>query len=283
MLTEVEAGPYTLRGISVAGIYTSLLVPQLRVVLDAGIPIRSFASTNDILLSHAHGDHASGLASVLSIRQLIGKPPARVYVPEEIAQELGRLLELSGRLYRTGMTGLLIPVRAGETFTLRPGLHVRAFRTHHRGPSLGYQLIRRVQKLRPEFRELPAQEVARRRKEGDAGLFDTQERLELAYATDTLSHVLDTAPFVLESRVLILECTFVDAHRSVEQARERAHIHLDEIIERADSFRNEAIVLMHFSQAYSPEYVHATVRERLPEPLRKRVRVFAPESGRWFG
>jgi ribonuclease Z len=40
---------------------------------------------------------------------------------------------------------------------------------------------------------------------------------------------------------------------------------------------------MHFSQAYSPAYVHATVRERLPESLKGRVKVFAPESGRWFG
>ncbi len=40
---------------------------------------------------------------------------------------------------------------------------------------------------------------------------------------------------------------------------------------------------MHFSQAFSPGEVHDTLRERLPPGLRERVRVFAPESGRWFG
>ncbi|HLL52365.1 MAG TPA: hypothetical protein VK447_02405 [Myxococcaceae bacterium] len=109
------------------------------------------------------------------------------------------------------------------------------------------------------------------------------DRLELAYATDTLSRVLETAPFVLESRVLILESTFLDEHKTVEDAREYAHVHLDEIIARADRFQNEALVLMHFSQAYHPEAVHRLLQARLPESLRERVRVFAPLGDRWFG
>lgn len=283
MLTEIHAGPYTVRGISVAGVYTSLQVPELRVVLDAGLPIRSFASTDDIFLSHSHPDHASGLTSLLGIRHLIGKGPARVFAPVEIADLLRDWVALSVRLYHAGFTAQIIPVEADQTFALRNDLFVRPFRTHHRGPSLGYQFIRRVQKLRPEFRDVSPQEIARRRQEGDPALFETFDHLELAYVTDTLSHVLDTAPFVLRSRVLILESTFVDERRSIEDAHERAHIHLDELIAREEHFQNEAIVLMHFSQAYSPGQVHEAVQARLPARLRDRVKVFAPESGRWFG
>jgi uncharacterized protein len=36
LLHEVQAGPYRVRGVSVGGIYTSLQVPELRVLLDAG-------------------------------------------------------------------------------------------------------------------------------------------------------------------------------------------------------------------------------------------------------
>ncbi len=283
MLTEVEAGPYTIRGISVAGVYTSLLVPELRVVLDAGLPIRSFAGTDDVFLSHGHADHASGLTSLLGIRHLIGKGPARVHAPVELCDLLREHLQLAVRLYHAGFTATVIPMPEGETLSLRHDLFVRAFRTHHHGPSLGYQFLRRVQKLRPEFQGLPPQEIARRRQEGDPSLFNVGEHLELAYVTDTLSHVLDTAPFVLESRVLILECTFVDEHRTIEEARERAHLHLDELIAREEQFHNEVIVLMHFSQAYSPGQVHETIRERVPPRLLERVKVFAPESGRWFG
>ena len=83
--------------------------------------------------------------------------------------------------------------------------------------------------------------------------------------------------------MLILECTFIDSKRTVQDAQERSHIHLDEIFARADLFQNEALVLMHFSQAYSPDEVHAVIQARVPEVLRERLRVFAPSSGRWFG
>jgi ribonuclease Z len=282
MLTEVQAGPYTIRGISVGGVYTSLQVPELGAVLDVGVPIRSFAGTDRIFLSHAHPDHASGLGSLLGIRRLIGKGPPEVFLPAEVEAPVQEALAALTRLHRTPMEVRTVPLRPGDVHPLGHGLHVRAFRTHHPVPSLGYQFLRRITKLKPEHQGTPPQEIARRRQAGEP-LFDEVERLELAYATDTLSHVLETEPSLFDSRVLILECTFVSAHHSVQDAQDRAHLHLDELIARAGHFRNEHLVLMHFSQSHGPEEVQATLRERLPPALAERVRVFAPASGRWFG
>ena len=282
MLTEVSAGPYTIRGISVGGVYTSLQVPELGVVLDAGVPIRSFAGADHIFLSHGHPDHSSGLGSLLGIRGLIGKGPPKVYLPAEIEAPLCETLAVQGRLCRTSLDIEAVPMRPGDARPLGHGLWVRAHRTHHSVPSLCYQFFRRVSKLKPEFRGLPPEEVARGRKAGEP-LFDEMERMELAYATDTLSHVLESAPSLLESRVLILECTFLGDKRTVSDAQERLHLHLDEVFSRAERFQNEALVLMHFSQAYSPEEVHALIQAQAPAVLRDRLRVFAPTSGRWFG
>lgn len=282
MLTEVQAGPYTVRGVSVGGVYTSLQVPELGVVLDVGVPIRSFAGTDRIFLSHGHADHASALGSLLGIRSLIGKGPPQVFLPAEIEAPVREAIAALGKLHRIEAEIDTVPLRPGDTHKLQQDLWVRAFRTHHPVPSLGYQFLRRVTKLKPEHRDLPPGDIARRRKAGEL-LFDEVERLELAYATDTLSNVLDRQPSLFESRVLILECTFVDDSRTVLDAQSRAHLHLDELAARADRFQNEALVLMHFSQAYSPAQVHAEVRARLPPSLLERVRIFAPESGRWFG
>lgn len=283
MLTEVVAGPYTLRGISVGGVYTSIQVPELNVLFDCGLPIRSFAGTDRILISHGHPDHASGLISLLGIRTLIGKErPPQVFAPAPIIDTLQELLEVASRLHRTRLAASFVPVTPGEVFPFGGDLFMRAFATLHGVPSLGFQLLRRVMKLRPEYQHLPGPEIGRLRAEQVEGVFDQAERLEIAYATDTLANVLETAPDVLKSRVLILESTFVDPRRSVEEVRERMHIHLDELAARADHFQNEHLVLMHFSQAYSPAEVHALVRERLPEALRARTLIFAPESGRWF-
>jgi ribonuclease Z len=283
MLTEVQAGPYTVRGISVGGVYTSLQVPELNVVLDAGVPLRSFATTDHLFLSHGHSDHASALGALLGIRGLVGKhSPAQVFLPAEIEPAVKEALAAQSRLHRSVIEIEAIPMLPGDARKVYRDVWVRAFRTHHAGPSLGYQFFKRITKLKPEFQELPGEEIGRLRREG-AGIFDEVERLEVAYATDTLSQVLETAPSILESRVLILECTYVDAKRTVEETQERLHTHLDEIISRADKFQNEALVLMHFSQLYGPEQVRDVIRQRVPPALWERIRVFAPASNSWFG
>jgi ribonuclease Z len=280
---ELRAGPYTLRGISVGGIYTSLQVPELGVVLDAGIPLRSAASYDRIFLSHGHTDHAGGLASLLNIRALTGGSRPTIYLPSEIEAPVRAMLASHDALARGVLEVELVGLFPGDLRPLGHGLFVRAFRTHHPVPSLGYQFLRRVTKLRPEHRALAPEEIARRRKEGATDLFEESEHLELAYATDTLSRVLDTTPSICTSKVLVVECTFVDPGRSIEDAQRKAHIHLDELAARADRLTCEALVLMHFSQACSPSEVRRAVQDRLPASLRERVVLFAPDTGKWFG
>lgn len=283
MITEVRAGPYTLRGISVGGVYTTLHVPELDVVLDAGLPLRSFATVGRFFLSHGHLDHVAGLAGLLNIRGLVGAKRATIHLPAEIEEPVRDLLRAHTALARAELDVELVPMLPGDERPLGNSVFVRAFQTHHPVPSLGYQFVRRVSKLRPEHHGKAPEEIARLRRQGGPGLFDEHERLELAYATDTLSRVLETEPSLLESRVLVLECTFVDSTRTVEDARRKFHLHLDELIELAPRFNNEALVLMHFGQGTSPERVREAVQSRLPPGLRERVVVFAPEGDRWFG
>ena len=282
MLTTVQAGPYTISGLSIAGIHTSMHVRELGVLFDVGIAMRSLAGAEHVFLSHGHADHSGALVSLLGMRGLMHLPPPRVFMPAEIEPNTARALELLSQIQRHEFTIESEPMLPGDERTLRPDLHVRAFRTHHTGPSLGYQFFNRVQKLKAEHRDLPGREIAERRKRGD-DLFDVEERLELAYATDTLIRVIDTTPSLLVTRVLIIECSFLDEKKSLASAQAGGHIHLDELCERADAFENEAIVLMHFSQMYSPLEVRRTLERRCPPSLFERIVIFAPERGPWPG
>lgn len=278
MLTTVQAGDYTIRGVSLGGVYTSLHIPELGSVLDAGIPLRSLASTKRLFLSHGHVDHAGGLFGLLGIRALNRRANRlRVYLPAEIAATVeGALAAMSG-LQRHELAIHPVAMEPGQVEKVRGDLWVRAFRTLHPVPSLGYQFLRRVEKLRPEFRELPGAEIGRRRRAGEE-LFDIEERLEVAFATDTLAKVLDNQPSLYRSRVLILECTFLDQRKSLRAARAGCHIHLDELIERADEFHNDQLVLMHFSQMYKPGEIEPILRERCPESLYRRIVPFVPSE-----
>lgn len=282
MLTTVQAGPYTLSGVSIAGLHTSIFVRELGALFDVGIALRSCAGAEHVFLSHGHADHLGALVTLLGMRGLLGMRPPRVHLPAEIADNTRQALALLSRAQRREFVLDAEPMLPGEERALRPDLMVRAFRTHHTSPSLGYQFFNRVQKLKREFSGLPGKDIAERRKRGDA-LFDLEERLEVAYATDTLVHVLDTMPSLLDTRVLILECSFLDDRKGLAASQAGGHIHLDELLERADTFRNEALVLMHFSQIYSPAEVHRTLQRRCPRALWERIVVFAPSRGPWPG
>ena len=60
-----------------------------------------------------------------------------------------------------------------------------------------------------------------------------------------------------------------------DRAREYAHIHLDDIVQRASLFENEAIVLTHFSLRYRPEEILEALGT-LPAGVSKRVIPFLP-------
>jgi ribonuclease Z len=281
-LTRVNAGSFSIRGVSVGGVYTSLWIPELDAVLDAGIALRSSAGAKHLFLSHAHADHVGALVALLGIRGLHKLPLLRVFLPAEVAPELEQVLGVMSELQRFDLAIEALPMKPGSEHRLRQDLWVRAFRTHHPVPSLGYQFFRRVEKLKPEFLELPGAEIQRRRQAGEA-LFYTVEHLELAYATDTLVKVLDNHPELFESKVLILECSFLDQKKTLQDSQAGCHIHLDELLQRADRFHNETLVLMHFSQLYSPSEVHQLLKQRCPKALFDKLVVFAPESGPWPG
>jgi ribonuclease Z len=283
VLTSVTAGPFTIRGVSVGGVYTSLAVPELGVVFDAGISPRSAGGIDTIMLSHGHADHVGALPAMLGIRALHGKTrPPRVVMPAEIVDDLQAALAALSRLQRFPLEIEAVGMNPGDDIELRGDVRVRAVRTFHPVPSLGYVITRRVTKLRAEFRGLPGPEIAARRAAGEP-MTEHEDRLELAYATDTLVNVLDHSPDLFKARVLVMECTFLDSRKTLEAARAGCHVHLDEVIERADRFENEHVVLMHVSQLYRPDEVAGILDARVPAALRSRIIPFVPKSNHWPG
>ena len=282
MLCRLELNQLSVVGVSVGGVYTSIHVPELSAVFDAGMAPRSFVGARYLFLSHGHADHVGALPAMIGVRGLSRQPAPMTFLPKEIEGDLTEGLAAFNRGQRRVLEVPTVGLVPGQVHALESDMHVRCFRTLHSVPSLGYQIFRKVAKLRPEFLELEGSRIAELRRQG-ADLFETVERLELAYVTDTLIDVLDENPSVYGSRVLILECTFLDESKSRSESRAKYHIHLDEIIERAELFQNEHVVLMHFSQSYRPRTVHEILQQRLPPRLLGRVSALCPRSGMWPG
>jgi ribonuclease Z len=283
MLTTVCAGSHSVSGISVGGVYTSLAVPELGLLFDAGAPLRSLAAIDTIVLSHGHVDHIGSLPALLGIRGLQGKARLpRVIMPAEIEADLTAALAALSRLQRSPLEIEPIGMRPGDEIALRGDLRIRAVRTFHPVPSLGYVVVRRVAKLRPEFQGMTGPQIGALR-HGGTDVTEYKDRLELAYATDTLISALDHSPELYQADTLIMECTFLDERKSLSAARASCHIHLDEVIERAGQFANRHVVMMHFSKLYSPDEISGILDARLPPELRCRVVPFIPGGAHWPG
>jgi ribonuclease Z len=81
----------------------------------------------------------------------------------------------------------------------------------------------------------------------------------------------------LKVKLFITETTYIDEQQGknmMQKARDRGHIHLQELAYYAYLFENvENILLIHFSDKYSPSYIQYTVRQKMTDSLVDKVHV----------
>jgi ribonuclease Z len=167
----------------------------------------------------------------------------------------------------------LVGIEPGQEVELSRELVVSAFATKHTIPSLGFLVWERRKKLKPEFQGLPGEQIRDLRLSGVE--VATEIRLpKVAYLGDTAPAGLDAFPDVYRAEVLILEMTFVAPNEKPGRIHKYGHMHLDDIVARAERFRNDWIIASHFSTRLPAATIERLVARRLPEGLRERVKVW---------
>src|SRR5262245_32085738 len=271
----IEAGGLSIEGVSIAGHESFYKVPAFHCLLDFGRAPDDAVSYATVCLTHGHLDHAAGLAHHASRRKLAGLPPATVFAPEDAVADLAAWLAASERLENVSYGVGLRPSTPGDRIALRKDLELRILPGRHRVPSVGFLFSEVKHKLLDEFVGRAGHEIARLR-EGGVEVTRREEIPLLAYPGDCSVEIFDAAPELFDARVLLIECSFVRAE-DVDRARGYAHLHLNDFLDRADRFRNEAIVLTHFSQRYTGEEIRQALAS-LPPPLNSRVLAFLPAA-----
>ena len=269
----VSPGSFSIFGRSIAGQESYYRIPALRSSLEIGRCPETLVSIPNIFISHAHLDHAAGFATYASQRTLQGLPQGSVHVPVETHDDLAKILSLHLRLEGfESYNAALHPVSPGDRIEIRKDLAVDVFPGSHRVATVGFTFVERRHKLKPELEGSSSSELARLREAG-RDVSDILETALLSYPGDCDAGIFDRAPQVFDSRILLIECTFL---RPGEEDRARAygHLHVGDIAARASQFRNEAIVLTHFSAKYSKEEIRSRLQESLPPSLRERVTAF---------
>ncbi|CAH9133976.1 unnamed protein product [Cuscuta epithymum] len=262
---------YQIEGISIAGHETCVIIPTLNLAFDIGKCPQRAVSQQFIFISHGHMDHIGGLPMHVATRGLYGMVPPTIVVPYEVKESVEKIFEAHRAMDQSELKHTLIALDVGEEFVLRKDLKVRAFRTYHVIPSQGYIVYSIKHKLKQEYIGLSGEEI-KRLKASNVEITNTINTPEIAFTGDTMSDfILDNDNIdVLRTRILIMESTYLEKTTTVEDARERGHMHLSEIIKYADRFENKAILLIHFSARYKLDVIEEAI-SAIPPPLAGRV------------
>lgn len=265
-----ELAGIEVQGLSIGGLETCIDFPRLGFAFDIGRCPESVVSRKTILFTHSHIDHLGGIAQHAASRALKHMPPPTYVVPRHTVEPLRALFAAWTALDGGHPAHELVPLSPGEEVPLDRRRVAVPFHAPHRGPCQGYGIWESRQKLRPEFQGRPQAELQRLVVEEGQRITEEVRTPLVAFTGDARIEVVEEE-VVRTAKLLVMEVTFLDERVPPEQARSKGHIHLDEVIERADRFENEALLFTHFSSRYSRAEICAILERRLPAGLRSRV------------
>lgn len=268
-LARLKINDLEIVGYSVAGEETVVAVPQLDVCFDVGKAPDQVIPINHVLLTHGHMDHAAGLAYYLSHRNFCGMSAGTVVLPENLVGHVREILAGWEKLDGNRIPAKLVGVKPGDEHQVKANLFVRAFPTKHSKGSVGYSVIEKRKKLKPQYRGMAGPEIVKLKKEG----VTVEQPLEIplvTYLGDTQYVDFSQLGYVVKSKILIAECTFFVAEHT-ERALAGRHMHADELAALLEKLENRHIVLTHLTQRTGIGQVKRILKQKLSAETYKKI------------
>ncbi len=242
----VYVPPYRIQGISVAGEQTVVQIPELDISFDIGLCPRIALSSNYIALSHGHMDHVAGLPYYFSQRMFQRIGPGTCVCHPDLAEPLRAMM-----LSWTGLEGQrtqfkIIPMPPDEQIEIKNNIFLRGIEVSHAVGAMGYAIVERRSKLKPEYFDLP-QERLRALKSSGVEITRSLEIPLVAYTGDT-----ELGPYLFRdefanAKIVICECTFFEPDHKT-RARVGKHLHVTDLIKLLGVWQADAIILVHLSR-----------------------------------
>ena len=268
-LAKIEIDDLTVIGYSVAGEESVVAVPELDVCFDIGKAPDQIIPINNVLLTHGHIDHSAGIAYYLSHRNFCGQSPGTILAPPVLMGPIRQILSAWGQLDGTNVPAELVDVKPGDEFQVKPNLIARVFPTKHSRDSVGYTIIEKRKKLKPEYRELNGPQLVELKRQG-IQIDDPLEFPLVTYLGDTQCIDYSQLDYVANSKVLITECTFyIDDH--LDRASAGRHIHINDFAAMLEKLNNEHIIVTHVTQRTMLSEARKLLRKKLPAELVKKI------------
>lgn len=267
----------TLEGFAQGGIRTSIGVPEVGAIFDAGSPIPTCLRYKNIFITHGHPDHCGAITTIIARRSLQDLPPANVWVPKVMKEPLENIFHQWWII--NGGRGPKFPVnihaaKPGDEISLKKGIKIFGVRTYHRVPSVGWSVERTTQRLKPEFQGLPGPKIGELKRNGVEITSPHTETL-LTIPGDTTIDFLVKEERARKAKILVHEVTYWDDTASnSEQCRRYGHTHFRDMIEHCEKFEGDHLILCHRSMKFARSFVEKQVKKHFPKSMVDKIQVF---------
>ena len=166
----------------------------------------------------------------------------------------------------------ICPVEKGKRVPLkyRKDLVLEPFEVKHSVPAMGATLYLHKRKLKQEYLGKTPAEIIELRKNNVEITREVFEPL-VSFLGDCLGESLLQNASVFQSKVLVLECTFLD-DEDEPMSHKKGHTHLQQVVNALEKNRGniacEKIILTHFSMKYSEKHIRDMLDKNIPDDFK---------------
>lgn len=261
---------YKFQGLSLSGIRTAIAMPELSLCFDVAQGYPFVINLKHFFISHGHLDHAAGIPYIISQRAMNSLEPGKFYMPPSLVEPLDQIMKLWEKIEKHEYRYEFIGIKADDEIPINAQTYVKVFPTTHRIESFGYTVFEIHKKLKKEYQTCTRDEIINLRRQG----FEVNEIHHIPAVTftgDTQIEFLDSREWIKKSKILIMEATYLDERKTIDQARQWGHTHINEVIPRLSEIESERIVFIHASSRYSDKEAQRLLTQHIPQEYHERI------------
>jgi ribonuclease Z len=192
--------------------------------------------------------------------------------PQNLLKPIRDIINAWSRLDGNPIPTNLIGVKPGDEVRIKPNLLAKVFPTKHSRGSVGFCIIERRKKLKPEYHGLTGPQIVALKKKGVV----IDQPLEIpivTYLGDTQYVDFSQLHYITDSKILIAECTFYEGDHT-ERAEAGKHMHIDEFVTLLKKLRNQHTLITHTTQRTPMREIRKILRKALPAEKYDKVVLF---------